>query len=130
MPWIQNVSYEAIQYGIHLDPSNAILIQITDKGMSYPYPKHKFNFIFKFDFLDVDTYIGITQQQAKEIVEALKFALATDKNVIVHCHAGLCRSGAVSEVGIIMGFEDTNAPRLPNMRVKTFMMRELGLSYE
>ena len=51
-------------------------------------------------------------------------------NVIVHCHAGVCRSGAVCEVGVILGFEDTDAFRSPNLLVKHRMMKHLGLTYD
>jgi len=51
-------------------------------------------------------------------------------NVIVHCHAGICRSGAVVEVASMMGFTPTDRYRQPNMRVKQKMMKVLGWTYE
>jgi protein tyrosine phosphatase len=51
-------------------------------------------------------------------------------NVLVHCHAGICRSGAVVEVGTILGFTPTERFRLPNLRVKHKMMKALGLTYD
>lgn len=45
-------------------------------------------------------------------------------------NAGLCRSGAVAEVGIIMGFQDTHKFRLPNRLVKYKMMKCLGMTYD
>lgn len=72
----------------------------------------------------------ITQEQAKEIVGILQNAMENGQNVIVHCNAGLCRSGAVAEVGVMMGFSDTFAPRIPNLMVKKYLMRELGWLYE
>jgi predicted protein tyrosine phosphatase len=51
-------------------------------------------------------------------------------NVVVHCTAGLCRSGAVAEVGIMMGFDDTERTRIPNIRVKHRMMKVLGWTYD
>jgi predicted protein tyrosine phosphatase len=42
---------------------------------------------------------------------------------MVHCVAGLCRSGAVTEVGVMMGFEDTHRYRNPNVFVKKMLMR-------
>jgi len=60
----------------------------------------------------------------------LQHALANHMNVIVHCHAGVCRSGAVAEVGIMLGFRDTEAFRAPNLLVKHRMMTALGMYYD
>ena len=51
-------------------------------------------------------------------------------NVVVHCHAGICRSGAVVEVATMMGFTATDRYRQPNLRVKSKMMKVLGHTYE
>jgi rhodanese-related sulfurtransferase len=51
-------------------------------------------------------------------------------NVVVHCHAGICRSGAVCEVGVMMGFTDCERFRAPNLLVKHKMMRVLGWTYD
>jgi hypothetical protein len=51
-------------------------------------------------------------------------------NVVVHCHAGVCRSGAVCEIGVMLGFRDTEAFRSPNLLVKHRMMRALGWLYD
>jgi protein tyrosine phosphatase len=68
----------------------------------------------------------ITATQAQEIVRLLKHALQNRMNVVVHCMAGLCRSGAVAEVGVMMGFDDTKRFRSPNLMVKHSLMRALG----
>ena len=51
-------------------------------------------------------------------------------NVVVHCYAGICRSGAVCEVGVMMGFNDTERFRSPNLLVKHRMMKALGWTYD
>jgi hypothetical protein len=51
-------------------------------------------------------------------------------NVVVHCFAGICRSGAVAEVGVMMGFDDVGRTRIPNLLVKHRMMRALGWTYD
>jgi len=48
-------------------------------------------------------------------------------NVVVHCHMGVCRSGAVAEVGVMMGFRDTEKFRIPNLMVKKKLMEQLGM---
>jgi predicted protein tyrosine phosphatase len=48
---------------------------------------------------------------------------------VVHCAAGICRSGAVVEVAVMMGFVDTNMHRIPNSMVKYKLMQQLGWTY-
>jgi len=64
------------------------------------------------------------------LVTLLKFAIDMHVNVVVHCHAGLCRSGAVVEVASMMGFTPVEKLRIPNLRVKHKMMKALGLTYD
>ena len=138
MPWIQNIAMGDIKRGFHISPGeNAMLIQIVDCGMEFPTPKYTFKEVHQFEFLDVeekdvvaDEAMKCSQEQANALVALLKSAKDNRMNVIVHCHAGVCRSGAVAEVGIMMGFDDTEAFRSPNLLVKHRMMKALGLSYD
>ena len=138
MPWIQNVSLSDIKKGFHIDPGpNNTLIQIVDCGMEFPEPKYKFNSVHQFEFMDleendkcIEPEMKITDHQATSLVILLKQALLNRSNVIIHCVAGVCRSGAVCEVGVIMGFDDTESFRSPNLLVKHKMMKYLGMSYE
>ena len=135
--WIENVSKSDIILGHHMDPgSNAMLIQIMDPAEGFPTPKYKFKEVHQFEFLDVEDKDGfpdeckISDEQAIEIVRLLKHALDKSMNVIVHCHAGICRSGAVVEVATMIGFTATDRYRQPNLRVKHKMMKALGLTYD
>lgn len=139
MPIIENVSRDDVKHGNHTDMGeNAILIQISDPATFFPEPKCKFKEIHQFEFLDAeDSDIErygeeplISDYQANKIVCILQDALTDGNSVLVHCHAGICRSGAVVEVGSIMGFTPTNRFRQPNLRVKHKMMRVLGLTYD
>lgn len=135
MPWIQNVSMDEVNKGAHRFSAPAVLIQIADNGLDFPDTKFPFSKIIGHKFLDLefeDTCTNgtkITQIQAADIVKTLKWALDNDHNVIVHCVVGICRSGAVAEVGVMMGFEDTHRFRQPNLMVKNMLMRELGWTY-
>jgi hypothetical protein len=40
---------------------------------------------------------------------------------------GVCRSGAVAEVGVMMGFRDVGNWRAPNSMVKRKLMEQLGM---
>jgi hypothetical protein len=146
MPWIQNVSMSDIKRGLHFDPGiNAMLIQIVDPAYEFPEPLYKFKEVHKFEFLDVEadgltndgdgnwsdvSEFAITQEQANELVRLLQHATDNRMNVIVHCHAGVCRSGAVCEVGVMLGFNDTEVFRSPNLLVKHRMMKALGWTYD
>lgn len=135
--FIQNVSYDAIECGNHADAGpRAYLIQIIGpEELKFPVPKFRFERTFQFRFSDVDEKwvdvlkdaVLMTQDQAEDIAEILKNAKAEERNVIVHCIAGICRSGAVAEVGTMMGFEDVGNGRIPNVYVKKLLMKELGL---
>lgn len=136
-PFIQNISFPAIKSGNHFDGGErAVLIQIIDPAVEYPTPRVKFDQVYQFSFLDIDENeksslkeFAITQDQAQSISEILTKALEEQRNVIVHCHAGLCRSGAVAEVGIMLGFRDTKSERIPNMLVKKLLIQWLRLGY-
>ena len=136
-PWIQNVSLSDVQKGFHFEPGfNSMLIQIVDPAMEFPTPTHQFREVHQFEFLDLERddpwgeEFKITQDQANELVRLLQHALDNKMNVVVHCFAGICRSGAVVEVGTMMGFTATDRYRQPNLRVKHKMMKVLGWTYE
>jgi predicted protein tyrosine phosphatase len=122
-----------------------MLIQISDHDMAFPTPRYDFKEIHKFTFLDVEedgmtntgggrsidlSEFAITDEQATELVRLLQHAQENRMNVVVHCHAGICRSGAVAEVGVMMGFADCERFRIPNLLVKHKMMRVLGWTYD
>ncbi len=138
MPWIQNVALGDIKKGLHIQPGeNAMLIQIVDPAYEFPEPKYTFKEVHQFEFLDIeekdfalDEAMRCSHEQAAELVRLLQHALANRMNVIVHCHAGVCRSGAVCEVGVMMGFDDTELFRSPNLLVKHRMMKALGWTYD
>lgn len=137
-PWIQNISMSDCKAGNHRHPGeNSVLIQIQDSGTEFITPAFHFKDVYRFEFMDcdetetiVDSDFWCQPEDAKKLVSILSIALDQGKNVLVHCHAGVCRSGAVVEVGTMMGFTDTGAHRIPNVLVKRLMMKELGWSYE
>lgn len=136
-PFIQNVSLDAVRRGNHKDADeNSILIQIVDPAYTFPESSFDFKEVHQFEFLDAEGTEGfpdealITDDQADEIVKILKHALSNNANVIVHCHAGIARSGAVAEVGVMMGFIDTRSHRIPNLLVKRKLLQKLGWYYD
>lgn len=144
--WIQNVSKIDIAEGKHRDPGpNSMLIQIMDPEEGFPTPMHNFKEVYQFEFLDIEddgmtnmgdgsmTDLGefaITDVDAVKISKLLVHALESHMNVVVHCYAGIFRSGAVAEVGIQLGFEDTDAFRCPNRLVKKKLLKALGMPHK
>lgn len=137
-PWIENVAAADIPIGFHHDCGpNSMLIQIADPASWFPTPKHTFKEVHRFEFLDVEEKDHVleeemkcSQEQANELVRLLQHALENKMNVVVHCFAGICRSGAVCEVGVMLGFRDTERFRSPNLLVKHRMMKALGWTYD
>ena len=137
-PWIENISLSDIKKGRHIDAGiNSMLIQIVDPDMEFPTPMHQFRETHQFKFLDLeksDDTINdawkVSNEQAESLVKLLQHAMANRMNVIVHCHAGVCRSGAVAEIGVMLGFRDAEAFRSPNLLVKHKMMKCLGWTYD
>jgi predicted protein tyrosine phosphatase len=134
--WIQNVSMSDIRQGFHINPGiNSMLIQIVDPAYEFPVPKYQFREVHQFEFLDAEQNdrfpdeCKCTDEQAKQLVDLLLKAYGQRMNVIVHCHAGVCRSGAVAEIGVMLGFDDSEAFRSPNLLVKHKMMKVLGWTY-
>ena len=138
MPWIENVAAADIPMRFHHEAGpNSMLIQIMDPCPTWwPTPAHEFKEVHKFEFMDVERddkwpdEVKITPAQAEEIVRLLQHAITNRMNVVVHCMAGLCRSGAVTEVGVMMGFDDTRRFRSPNLLVKHRLMKALGWTYD
>lgn len=131
VPFIQNVAWVDIKNGNHRVSQDMVLISITDPDMEAPDTFHNFSKIYYFKFLDleIEDKWAINYDQAEILVAILQKCLAENKDVVVHCTAGVCRSGAVSEVGEIMGFEPSEMFRIPNTRVKTKMLQALKFTY-
>lgn len=135
--WIENVSMSDVHLGHHSDlGTNVMLIRIQDPATEFHPTKHQFKEVHCFEFLDAEDEDGfdedfkISDAQAEEIAGLLQTAMANHMNVLVHCHAGICRSGAVTEVGTMLGFTATERFRQPNLRVKHKLMKALGWTYD
>lgn len=135
--WVQNVSKQRIKEGDHYLDSNTVLIQIQDVCTEFVVPKYASTFkeIYQFEFMDDDDpnkEENIQQDQADQIANILIDCHKNRHNVVVHCHAGVCRSGAVVEVAEIMGFVDAGAYKIPNTLVKKRILAnpELALFLE
>jgi predicted protein tyrosine phosphatase len=134
--FIENISFLDIGTGRHTTPrpDKSLLIQIVNPAMEFPTPAKTFSRIEQFAFYDVEDNDplfeewGFTQADAARMATLLKEAYEGDMDVIVHCVAGICRSGAVVEVATMIGFPDSLFYRNPNATVKTMLMRALNLT--
>jgi predicted protein tyrosine phosphatase len=137
-PYIQNISRTNIIEGNHgpIDSSKDVLIQISDPGRIHPIPYRKFAEVHRFSFDDVEEEFtedgerGISYTEAQTIALILVRCLDEERNVIVHCHAGLCRSGGIAQAGEALGFATGGREQVPNLLVKHRIMAALGLSYD
>jgi len=130
--FIENCSKKDIIKGKHQDAGeNSMLIQIKDPDWDYAVPFTKFKEVYQFSFADVKTLCdtnsahAITNEQGKQIAGLLEHAKTNNMNVIVHCVVGRCRSGAVVEAGVSIGFPDTYKKRNPNPLVLSSIKNHL-----
>jgi protein tyrosine phosphatase len=142
MAFIQNVSYTNFAGGAHRHPGKqAVAIQILSKDrvdfriesnlLGFPVSPYEFIETHKFLIDDTSDPHCIDDKDVERISDILKESLDLDRNVIVHCAAGVSRSGAVCEVGTIIGFEDTWAFRMPNVVIKNKLLNHImGNGYE
>ena len=138
MPFIANFSKEQIQKGLHFDIwQPTVLIQIQDPDttefVSSPL-QSKFIEIHQFKFWDDEddnVENNISENQAEKIAQVLQNCFDNNINIMVHCHAGICRSGAVVEAGSLLGFDipDGINKRIPNRLVFNKIRKHLGLKF-
>ena len=150
-PFIQNVPRRSIELGDHLIGKDnwysditkvhylrdTVLISISDPKQQPPEAYYAFKEYLFLDFLDLEENqnpeldeFKIIYEDAEKIIKFLQDALDNGYNTVVHCTAGICRSGAVAEVGTMLGFKDIGAYRQPNLMVKRYLMKVLGWSYD
>lgn len=136
-PWIANRPEEfARRYAPGLDE---VCISITEPGRAEPAPPLPgFLAVLRLEFMDMDPARGyperdkrprvyFTREQARQVAD---FATThRGRNILVHCAAGISRSGAIVEA-ILQAFpeyEDRGWPRHPNKHVKILLKRALGI---
>jgi len=136
MPKIENCSWADFLRGNHrINPIGTIAIQIVDPGDTPPEPAEDvFHSRHVFEFLDAEAPTQffseeklISNEHAEDIASILVSALNEDRDVLVHCVAGMCRSGAVVEVAEMIGFDKCFRYRHPNARVKSKLMHQFDL---
>lgn len=134
--WIKNLSLHDIQQ--NPTPCADVYIQIVDPDMDFPLIENAHARIYQFQFLDLDYDfpdhqdhpLAIQTSQAEAIARILEDAWNQQHSIIVHCHAGVCRSGAVIEAALALGYPDPEIYRSPNRKVKHAILHSLGLPFD
>ena len=109
-------------------PENTILIQFADPDKEFPRVPRGFTEIHQFKCWDVTDGDpkwdqlkdgAFTVEQANQLAHVLVNAWENEYNVLVHCVAGLCRSGAVVEILVsVFKYTAMHNNRIPNFRVR------------
>lgn len=138
-PWIANGPEEFARR--HAPGPDEVCISITEPGRAEPVPPLPgFLAVLRLEFHDYDPQrmqpknfppgwrpVYFTRQQAQQVAD---FSTThRGRNILVHCAAGISRSGAIVEA-ILQAFpeyEDRGWPRHPNTHVKILLKRALGL---
>lgn len=136
--FVENISKRDCAAGLHLDPTKhpTVLVQICDLDDEFAEPRYHKDFvrIVRVKFSDVDDPLHpdcISESHARLIADALLQAKKDQHHVVVHCFAGICRSGAVAEVGTMLGFTvPPGRSRIPNSLVKRRLTEKLDLAYD
>lgn len=140
MPWVANRG-EAWTEQHPQGGGETVCISITEPGRKVRLPSGYVD-VLRLFFQDYDTTRGEKDGLKSHIPDTAelftrghaakisRFARKwRGKNILVHCAAGISRSGAVAEA-LLQAFpeyEDKGWPRFPNGRVLTYTKRALGL---
>lgn len=133
MPWIMNVG-EGFAEKMDPDPVDTVVISITEPGRKARLPK--FHDMLRLEFQDYDSNrkhpedaVLFTSTMAARVARFARKHRDTSKNILVHCAAGISRSGAIADALLeaFQEYEDRGWKRYPNGHVKSLMKRALGL---
>ena len=135
MPKIYNCDLEDVNNGkCIISGNNTVLISINNPCSAYEVrPEQSFKSVHRFEFLDIEDSehdFAIADYQAKGIAQILQTCYDAGYNVVCHCFLGVNRSGAVAEVGEMLGFEYIGTYKQPNVLVKKKLMKQFGWTYE
>lgn len=150
MPWVMNVG-EGYAEAFQPD-NNTVCISITEPGRKAKLPP--FVDLIRETFQDYDPVgkppqspsgmytvsepvakkippnaVVMSTQQAARIARFARKHRDAGRNILVHCAAGVSRSGAIAEAlaQAFPEYEDRGWPRFPNGHVRSLMKRALGL---
>lgn len=132
----QNVSMvDAKQGNYRKMDGSTVLIQFADPDKRFPRVRGEFVETHQFHCWDVTKSDpaweqlkdhAFSVQHAQHLAQVLMNAWTNQHNVLVHCVAGLCRSGAVVEVLVsAFKYQEVHKNRIPNYMVTSLTFEAL-----
>lgn len=129
-PWVANIGEASAEKWT--PDGNTVCVSISEPGRKVKLPA--FVDLIREHFQDYDSQhpegaVLFTATHAARIARFARKHRDAGRNILVHCAAGVSRSGAVAEALLeaFPEYEDKGWPRHPNGRVKAAMKRALGL---
>jgi predicted protein tyrosine phosphatase len=124
MNTIENISL-AKYNATHNENHYEYCIRIFDLKMKPDYEKKQYpdidginHIVLFFNDVDRGEDYAFNTEDAASIISFLQEAKKSNKDVLVHCLAGLSRSGAVTQFAIdYMGFAEVHGTRIPNSHI-------------
>lgn len=128
MPWINNQSLFNVISGFHMLSENVNLIRVVDPDMSFSKVAHisSFKNVLELKFFDNDN--APCYKILDKIHDFLISSLDNNQDVLVHCVAGINRSGAIAQYGEALGFQyivPNNMGMTCNAVLKSALMEKL-----
>lgn len=142
-PWLANVGEAAVELCPRIGAAppgwslpnrrRTVIVSITEPGRKAKLPKG-WHDVLRLGFQDYDpqrkcpdSAVLFTPTMAARLARFARKHRGC--NILVHCAAGISRSGAVVEALLeaFPEYEDRGWPRFPNTHVKVLLKRALGL---
>lgn len=125
---VQNINFPWFIY----EDNGCILIRLHNPD--YEFPKGESDYLRENFFQEVyelaleDSYI-VPDETIDKLAKLIFDAKERKQNILVHCHAGISRSGAVVEVATMLGYKDIGRHRNPNRVIKENLRKALGIKH-